>query len=173
MSVSFARTQGERLAKQFADASGRVDVEAIARSVGINVIFAALGEKVSGLLVTKPDQVTVCIQDTDTPHRQRFTLAHELGHHVLGHHFQEGGHVHVDRGNIISQRGALAAQGVDRKEIEANQFAASLLMPAATVRALVAQRGDTLTDLDVAELADSLDVSQLAMTIRLTTLRIL
>ena len=173
MSVSFAQAQGERLAKQFAGASDRIDVKAIAESLGIQVIEADLGDKVSGLLVTNPVHVTICVQQSDSPTRKQFTIAHELGHHVLGHHFEEGNHVHVDHGNIISQRGALASQGVDKKEIEANQFAASLLMPSAAVRTCITKLGRALTDADVTELADAFGVSEQAMTIRLTRLRFL
>jgi Zn-dependent peptidase ImmA (M78 family) len=112
---------------------------------------------------------------TESAPRKRFTIAHEIGHHILGHQFEAGSHVHVDRGNFISQRGPRASQGVDPKEIEANQFAASLLMPSVWVRAAAAkiQSHGPLVDRHVEELANEFGVSEQAMTIRLTTLRLL
>jgi Zn-dependent peptidase ImmA (M78 family) len=60
---------------------------------------------------------------------------------------------------------------VDAKEIEANQFAASLLMPAKLVRAHAARfgKGPLLED-EVRHLAREFEVSEQAMTIRLTNL---
>lgn len=176
MSIAFARTQGERLALQSGLAAPRLDVNAIATKLGIRVIKADLGTDVSGLLVTSPGQrVSICVHTGDSPSRQRFTIAHELAHHILGHQFEAGNHVHVDRGNFISQRGPRASQGVDPKEIEANQFAAALLMPSVWVRAAAAkmQGQGPLVDHHVVELAKAFGVSEQAMTIRLTTLRLL
>jgi Zn-dependent peptidase ImmA (M78 family) len=60
---------------------------------------------------------------------------------------------------------------VDQKEIEANQFAASLLMPSRLLRAQVLEMGGRpLTEEQIEELARSFEVSVQAMTIRLTTL---
>jgi Zn-dependent peptidase ImmA (M78 family) len=55
-------------------------------------------------------------------------------------------------------------------EVQANQFAASLLMPARLIREHVEQRPKPLGDVDVSELARTFNVSEQAMTIRLTTL---
>lgn len=178
MSVSFARTQGERLAMQYGRGEPPVDVHEVAEALGIRIIEADLGAEVSGLLVTTPgQQVSICVPKgrTEALVRKRFTIGHEIGHHVLGHQFEAGSHVHVDRGNFISQRGPRASQGVDPKEIEANQFAAALLMPSVWVRAAAAeiQSQGPLVDHHVEQLASKFGVSEQAMTIRLTTLRLL
>ncbi len=63
---------------------------------------------------------------------------------------------------------------MDPKEIEANQFAACLLMPADLVKhAVTACGGSLLVDSQVSELASTFDVSEQAMTIRLSTLGLL
>jgi Zn-dependent peptidase ImmA (M78 family) len=176
MSVAFARSQGERWAAQAGVGGPPVDVHAIARKLNIHVIEADLGHDVSGLLVRTPgQQISICIQYKDSSVRKRFTIAHELAHHLLGHQFEAGSHVHVDRGNFISQRGVRASQGVDPKEVEANQFAAALLMPSGWVRAVAAemQKGGPLVDHHVTELAKRFQVSEQAMTIRLSGLRLL
>ena len=60
--------------------------------------------------------------------RRRFTVAHELGHLIL-HRKALAGRVHVDRRFPVLMRDSAAASGLDPREIEANQFAAELLMP--------------------------------------------
>jgi Zn-dependent peptidase ImmA (M78 family) len=89
----------------------------------------------------------------------------------MKHQFELGEHVHVDSGRRISARSALASAGLDQKEIEANQFAAELLMPQKLVRAYASQLGHgPLLEHEVAELARRFRVSQHAMTIQLSTL---
>lgn len=83
-------------------------------------------------------------------------------------------HAHVDRGHYISQRGPKTSDGTDIKEIEANQFAASLLMPSKLVREKVVELGgSSLLDYHVSQLAEMFEVSEQAMIIRLTTLGLL
>jgi Zn-dependent peptidase ImmA (M78 family) len=80
--------------------------------------------------------------------RLRFTLAHEWGHLVLRHH-QRRFEGQVDLSRPLRDRDIPEVAGADPLEVEANQFAAELLMPAALfasewkrrpVAALVAQR---------------------------------
>ena len=60
-----------------------LDVEAIAEKLGAEVIFDKLGDDVSGLLVREADRVVIGVNDAHPETRQRFTIAHELGHLVL------------------------------------------------------------------------------------------
>ncbi|MGH3265723.1 MAG: ImmA/IrrE family metallo-endopeptidase [Trebonia sp.] len=57
--------------------------------------------------------------------RRRFTIAHELGHYFL--HVSET--LHVDRAAHFRLRSQLSSEGIDVTEIQANRFAASLMMP--------------------------------------------
>ena len=174
MSLSRARRRAEDLVARCGVQSPPVDVEAVASELGLTLIRSDLGRAVSGLLVSKQGSAFVCVHAADHPNRQRFTLAHEMGHFVLGHQFVPGEHVHVDRGHFISQRGPRSATGVDPKEIEANQFAACVLMPADLVtRAVAACGGSPLVDRQVSELASTFAVGEQAMTIRLSTLGLL
>jgi Zn-dependent peptidase ImmA (M78 family) len=176
MSIQTARMHAVQLAKQFGlDEKPPVNVYDVARELGLRVVSANLGEDVSGLLITNDDSSIVCLQATDAQSRKRFTLAHEIAHYVLGHQFERGEHVHVDHGNYISQRGLRASTGLDPKEIEANQFAATLLKPPQLLRAEVQKRmgKQALLDSHVSELARVFEVSEQAMTIRLSTLGLL
>ena len=174
MSVAFARNRAASLIARHRVLSPPVDVEAVAAELGLTLVRDNLGAGVSGLLVTTERSACVCVHQGDPATRQRFTIAHEIGHFVLRHQFVRGEHVHVDRGNFISQRGPRAATGVDPKEIEANQFAACLLMPPDLLKHEVTTYGGSpLVDWHVSELASTFDVSEQAMTIRLSALGLL
>ncbi|MRG94624.1 ImmA/IrrE family metallo-endopeptidase [Polyangium spumosum] len=173
MRIGFARSQGEQLAARLGGSAPPIDVKKVAEHLGLRVVEEHLGADVSGLLITGRAQPCICVQKDDFRPRKRFTIAHEIGHHYLRHQFEGGAHVHVDRGNFISQRSLRSSEGVDPKEIEANQFAAGLLMPSKLVREAVAKIGGPLHDHHVAQLARDFEVSEQAMTIRLTTLRLL
>jgi Zn-dependent peptidase ImmA (M78 family) len=167
------RRKAERLVRESNSARVPVPVEEIAHHLGLRVVFEDLGPEVSGLLVTKPGEGLICVQRSDAPVRKRFTIAHEVAHHYLGHQFEPGSHVHVDKGNFISQRGLSASTGMDAKEVEANQFAATLLMPGELVLSAVERIGLPLTDDKVQALAKLFKVSEQAMTIRLSVLKLL
>jgi len=174
MSTRIAKMHAEKLIEEFRIKKPPVNVKHIARTLGLEITEADLGVGVSGLLVTNAKTAHIFIQENDAETRKRFTISHEIGHFYLRHQFESGEHVHVDRGNFISQRGPQASTGVDPKEIEANQFAACLLMPSKMVQERVAALGGTaLLDNEVSQLAKEFEVSEQAMTIRLTTLDLL
>jgi Zn-dependent peptidase ImmA (M78 family) len=174
MNIKNAKAQAERLVERMGISSPPIDVVKIASKLDLPVIYANLGEGVSGLLISNGEDAHVCVQEKDPPKRQRFTVAHEIAHYYLKHQLEPGSHVHVDRGHYISERGPRASDGVDPMEIEANQFAASLLMPSKMVKRKVAELGvGVLLDNHVSWLAEEFKVSELAMTIRLTSLGLL
>ena len=170
MRVHWARRQAEELVERLKIDVPPIDPLKVAKLIGLSVLADDLGSDVSGLLVRRGDQTLIAVQRTDPPNRRNFTIAHEIGHHVLGHQFEPGEHVHVDRGHYISQRGPRSSEGVDPKEVEANQFAAALLMPTALVHKAVEGVGLPIVDSDVSGLARRFRVSDQAMTIRLSTL---
>ena len=53
-------------------------VEFIARRLGLEIVYADLGDNVSGLLISKGKSTTIAVQKGDPENRQRFTIAHEL-----------------------------------------------------------------------------------------------
>jgi Zn-dependent peptidase ImmA (M78 family) len=171
MSLRTARYQGEALAEAFGFTKPPVNVEQVAKRLGLKVVHLDLGDDVSGLLISKGDSTMVAVQESDHPKRQRFTIAHEIGHFHLRHQFEPGEHVHVDRGHLITPRNSRSSTGLDLKEIEANQFAACLLMPSKLLLDRIkALKVDSLCDDHVEKLADEFEVSEQAMTIRLSTL---
>jgi Zn-dependent peptidase ImmA (M78 family) len=104
----------------------------------------------------------------DPPHRQARgqTFAHELGHLLLN----TDENLHVDKNFPIGLRNGISGKSIDGKEIEANQFAAALLMPSD----FIAEDVRLLTGIDVLiairKLASKYRVSEQAMSIRLSVL---
>lgn len=170
MRVHWARSQAEDLIRSLQIATAPVDPIRVAKSLGLSVVTDHLGDDVAGLLIRKDNQALIAVQRSDPPTRRNFTVAHEIGHHVLGHQFQPGEHVHVDRGHYISKRGPRSSAGVDPMEVEANQFAAALLMPTKLLNEAVGRLASPIMDSAVVALAKQFRVSEQAMTIRLSTL---
>jgi len=174
MSVQSARRHAEELIASLKITRPPVKVEDVAKHLGLRVMLMDLEDGVSGLLITKPGAASIVVHSADAVARQRFSIAHEIGHFFLNHQFESGEHVHVDRGYRISHRDQKSSSGTDLKEIEANQFAASLLMPTTLVMNSVgALDTKELRDEHVTQLAKEFNVSEQAMTIRLSVLGLL
>lgn len=133
------RTRGARYAKELLrseKAQAPVPVEKIARKHA-QVVREALPSDVSGMLVPLPPldgepRWAIVVNANDAPVRQRFTIAHELGH-LLIHKYPTP---HADGRYQVRFRNERSATGSVREEIEANQFAAELLMPEKEIRRL-------------------------------------
>jgi Zn-dependent peptidase ImmA (M78 family) len=141
-----------------------VSVDRIARKAGVEVKFGELGE-VSGLLLRANGNATIGVNVSHAPVRRRFTIAHELGHFLL----HDGISSHYDRDYKVNFRSAESSQATNTQEVEANFFAASLLMPRKFLDADDAV--DQLdSDIGVARLAERYKVSRHAMSLRLVNL---
>lgn len=93
-------------------------VAALEEGAGVMVALCQLGEHgLAGMYQTRDGVPVIMVNSSTHPVRARFTLAHEYGHHRLGH-------------------GAAFDREVDprsggRREADANRFAAELLVPRA------------------------------------------
>ena len=150
--------------------SPAVDVEKLARNMGIRVEKTDLGENCSGILMRRKNLAVIGVRWSDHPNRQRFTIAHEIAHYVL-----HKGDTYVDNGNyFVNFRDAESGTGTKLEERQANRFAAALLMPESWVRAAFRRAPVDLTDDEsLRTLAEEFEVSPQAMTFRLTNLGLL
>jgi predicted secreted protein len=106
--------------ERYLKSSGQIDVYRLAADLDIPVMFrdldgllgAYLADPIPGILVTKKRPVSV----------QRFTCAHELGHHYLKH--QASLDSEEDIGFALS-----GGPGANERERQADAFAFSFLMP--------------------------------------------
>lgn len=123
-----SRAEIESLAKTIRHAADEksipVDPIAVAEHLGCRVAVKEFSDDLSGVLVRKGDAVFIAVSSTDGPLRRRFTVAHECGHLALEH----SGEIFIDK-QVINRRDGNSSLAIDEQEIEANQFAASLLMP--------------------------------------------
>lgn len=127
----------------------------IAEDNGTNIVFANFGnssEKVSGLCDFKAARIYV--NQDDSPERQAFTIAHELGHWLLHREiFLSNPELYpvLPRFSKPDQNNVL--------EKEANKFAACLLVPARLLR--------SVSRAPVSSLASVFGVSRTMMEFRL------
>jgi Zn-dependent peptidase ImmA (M78 family) len=152
-----------------------VPVEIIATHVGLNVIAYNLGEGISGTLVVEKGKGFIGYNPSHVKGRQRFTIAHELGHFKL-HRNASTEQLFVDKDFLVKYRSANNYSLQELKhEQEANAFAAALLMPKVFIHTELANKKYTnLPELELIEtLARVFEVSVPAMTYRLNNLNIL
>lgn len=139
-----------------------VDVYAIARQLHIDVFLTAFtqedGEDVAGSIEIEDGIPVIYVKNGDSPKRQRFTIAHELGHLCNGHL--------SDSDKIIDNAECRRSSEWNPREQQANQFAAELLMPAKFLEQAI-KSGIK----DCYSLALLFNVSQPAMAYRLQNVR--
>lgn len=130
-----------------------VDVEDIAARMGVTVKRvtrpgwegAVQGEELT-------HRAFIWVNDSASPERQRFTIAHELGHlmlHPLDKHYRDAAFGY--------------GKTVPRREHEANAFAGALLMPRFLMTPLISD-----TAASVKQMANHFQVSQAAMNVRIS-----
>lgn len=142
--------------------------ESVARQIGyrprgnLHEIVAKLGGRVSyrdfwsdndsgSLIVESSNDFVIFVAKNTSLERDKFTIAHELGHYVL-HYLWPARNSNEPQGKMKANR-----YGSDRAEWEANWFAAAFLMPEVEFRsAFYASGGDFVS------LAEEFGVSVLA-----------
>lgn len=165
VTASAPTTAANELLEKAGVAEPPVPVDDLARRCGALVIYHALPDSLSGLVFALDGGGVIGINETHHLNRKRFSLAHELGHFLLGHYLlvRDGESGYDDRFHIDSSDGT--PPGYDwRAERAANDFAAELLMPRKFVSPAFANTTDP------ADLAAQFEVSELAMGYRLVNL---
>jgi Zn-dependent peptidase ImmA (M78 family)/transcriptional regulator with XRE-family HTH domain len=157
--------QGVRLATAAAARFAGLDTNdlpgLVEAAFGADVAVLDLGNGFDGLATSSDDVKLIVLATSTVPARQRFTLAHELGHLLAGD--DQG--VHLDE-DVFDR-----AQAKTPSELRANAFASALLMPEQTLRGAVGSTG--LTEQGFAALACDLVVSPSALAYRLKSLRLI
>ncbi|MBR7837816.1 ImmA/IrrE family metallo-endopeptidase [Actinospica durhamensis] len=146
-----------------------VAVDDLARLLGIVVVRRRFEDAdVSGMLF-RGEREVIGVNEVHHRVRQRFTIAHELGHHVL----HPGRELILDAPVRVNFRDRTSSMATDREEIEANAFAAALLMPEPMIRAELDRLPEEIrrdVDLTIKVLADRFEVSIAALGFRLINL---
>lgn len=167
MSTSKAAKSAQSVLRRHGISSVPVPVDEIIAVKGITLRFTPLAPDLSGMIFWKEGVAVIVVNSTHHPNRQRFTMAHELGHHEL-HLSDIGGAVHVDKKYFVMARDQKSGAGFDPKEIEANRFAAELLVPRAFLADELQGRVIDIEDEElVNDLARRFRVSRQVMSIRI------
>lgn len=173
-----ARREAQKLLNQHPRKTGtEVDVKDIALKLEIDIISGEFKDQhhrnISGLLKFsgKNGRPVIAIKASESPQRQRFTIAHEIGHYIL--HKSELVHVDPNRNlEPLAFRDASSSTATSIKEIQANQFAAELLMPTIEVcELLIEDHGkDVEITKTIEKIAQTYNVSPMAATIKVSSL---
>lgn len=147
-----------------------VSMKQVADYLKIKIRLVDLGEDCSAVLVrNKRKQAVIGVNWTHHSNRQRFSIAHEIAHFYL-----HKGDTYIDKEYLVNFRDLESGSGTKTEEMQANAFAAALLMPDTWVREAFKQQPFDLTEDDSLEiLAKKFQVSTSAMTYRLINLQII
>jgi Zn-dependent peptidase ImmA (M78 family) len=156
---------GAKRARETRDIAGLADgapldclLTLIEEQLDVPVIVAAFPNEIAGCCWRSGEQTVLWVNGTHPPARQRFTLAHELGHLRCAH----DGTVPLETFKTLS------GKPTDAREVQANAFAAELLAPAVAVTEY-ATGGDPGLD-EILALAAAFGMSPIAALFRFNSL---
>ena len=133
-----------------------VEIERICEEFQLKVYQESLGYFISGK-ITKDGENSyfITVNDDHHPNRQRFTIAHELGHYLL----------HRDHiGDGITEDSLYRSEHISNAlDVEANRFATDILMPLDLLKMASVEKGTS----SIPQIADIMRVSEMALRIRL------
>ena len=155
--------------------SSPVDLKKIAKHKKIKIKIEELEDSMSGFLVIKGKKRTIVANGNHHLNRRRFTIAHELGHFIL-HAKDSEESIFIDKKQVYN-RNLKSAEGTNAQEIEANRFAACLLMPRTIIMNYIKNEGEFFYEFSddessITSLSKIFNVSKMAMTHRLSSLLI-
>jgi Zn-dependent peptidase ImmA (M78 family) len=128
-----------------------VPIERVAELFSLKVVhYSKFPDSISGAIIQQDDLNAIGINSNHATVRQRFSMAHELGHYLLGH----------DSTKIIDDTFDIPTD----KEQQANKFAAELLIPFDFLKNDIESHSH---EYDIPALAKRYEVSEQAMSIRL------
>lgn len=155
-----ARVKAQSILKMYHMDTPPIDVEKIAKLLGFEIVYHDFPDKFSGVTKIIEGQKFIGINKKHHKVRQRFSIAHEIGHFLNGHD------------NYISE-GAMVEPEMKYKdprfqqEKEADEFAAELLMPEFMLKIDILEKR-----LKAEDLAEKYQVSEQAMWVQLISLHL-
>lgn len=130
------------------------------RTFGVDVAKIRLPDGIDGAAWQADGFRLIMIARTELPTRQRFTLAHELGH-ILARDAQD----------LLTETHLSPGRQKDLTEVRANVFAANFLMPRSEISAVVGENG--VTDEQLTALVVHFQASPSALAARLGQLGVI
>lgn len=152
----------EDILAAFWDGTLPVQPCAIAQNMGATVVPASQTDSISSSLSIEHGSPVLTVNRNDSQVRQRFAIAHGIGH-LARRHVKEG------RETLLDTPSNFSLYQRDPLEADANRFAVKLLMPADAIEWAVKIRRIG----SIGELAEFFIVSGAAMELRLKSLNYL
>jgi Zn-dependent peptidase ImmA (M78 family) len=149
-----------------------VPIDEIAEKKGAKLLFEPFdgNDEISGFLYRKDGTTIIGINSSHHQNRQRFSIAHELGHLMLN----QDKELFVAKAVKINFRDKLSSMAVDEDEVAANSFAADILMPHDFIKneiiKILDKREKITKEVLIDKLARKFHVSMQAMEYRLINL---
>ena len=156
-----AREKAHNILSMYKISNSPIDVNKIAELLGFIVLPFDFPETMSAVVRIEGDKKVIAVNKNKHEVRQRFSIAHELGHYLSGHdNFSHDRHTVVDR-----EKSYLDSH--HREEEEADEFAAEILMPEFMLKEDV-----LVNSMSPFELAKKYNVSEQAMLMQLINLKL-
>jgi transcriptional regulator with XRE-family HTH domain/Zn-dependent peptidase ImmA (M78 family) len=128
------------LLSQTGQSAPPVDIQLIAESLGIKIIETS-GLEHEGILFKAPEGSIILLDEkSGSEIRKRFTIAHLLGHHIIPWHLKSA--------FFCRRHGTSSLKTEDVMEMEANRFAAALLMPKLHLEKEILEKRPSLEQLE-------------------------
>ncbi|WP_316568858.1 ImmA/IrrE family metallo-endopeptidase [Neobacillus sp. YIM B06451] len=144
-----------------------VPLDKIAEGLNLYIQEEKLEGDLSGILLRNNNKNIIGVNSNHNDNRRRFTIAHEIGHFLL----HEGNQVHIDRTFKVNFRDKNSSLANSVEEIEANAFAAALLMPEKKLKQFYNKKLKEGIDFEhsdeLEQIAKTFKVSKQALMIRL------
>lgn len=139
-----------------------IDIKKIANLLGFEIVPFDFPDTISAVIRINGVAKAIGVNKNHPETRQRFSIAHELGHYLSGHE----NFTHEKKIVVDPERKYLDPQF--RDEQEADDFAAELLMPESMLKKDALEK-----DIEISDLAKKYDVSEQAMLIQLVNLKLI
>ncbi len=132
----------EAIVKQLPQGVRAIPVREIASAIDIYEIREAVLDGLEGGLIVPEDKSHGAILVHSDRHetRKRYTIAHEIGHYVNPTHLSSSPNGFMCSRKDMNVDSAKTGDQHAKMELEANQFAADLLMPGAMVNAFLSRK---------------------------------
>jgi len=161
MRTGFIRSLVKKVLSDSGIASPPILVKDVAEAQGFDLIYYPFPEEVSAVVIKDEKLFAIGVNQNHHPNRQRFSIAHELGHYLLDH--KQDLFVKISNLDFVEKKD----DSNKLIENEANQFASELLIPIDMIK------NDFAKDDNVQMLAKQYKVSEQAMFIRLMNLKLI
>lgn len=166
MKIIKARKEAVSVLKEVGITTIPVALDRITDFYDIKVSYD-LDDTISGVMISQGDKTFIGINPNESTVRQRFTIAHEIGHYRLHRKIAP---TFIDKDYIVMKRSGEKSE----LELEANAFAAELLMPEIFLNIQInLLTANFSVDEKIKILAKKFEVSTIAMTYRLANLGML